>query len=82
MEFDAAFPTLEATESGNLTLTASGLSKREWFAGQALSGLLAMCAGGGVPGPTYDFAARHSVLFADALMDELARTTHGDTTND
>lgn len=72
----AAFPMqfLVETESGGLVNDGqqTGLSKREWFAGQALVGLLAAC-GGGFGHHTPAKAASLAVQHADALIAELAK---------
>jgi hypothetical protein len=48
-----------------------GLTKREWFAGLALQGLLASPKG--YNDVTYEGAARDAVVHADALIERLAR---------
>lgn len=50
-------------------LTHTGLTKREWFAGMALQGILANITGAGIT-DTADFA----VQCADALIAQLERT--------
>lgn len=62
LDFDPAFPnTINYTQY-------PGLSKREWFAGLAMQGMLAY-------GPESDasYLARNSILYADALIKELER---------
>ncbi len=61
-----AFPIVEATLDGNNV--ASGLSKREYYAGQALMGLLAN------PNPgSIDKCAKMAVEAADLLIVELEK---------
>jgi hypothetical protein len=48
---------------------ASGLTKREWFAGMALQGILAHAYNDA----SYEGAARDAVVHADELLKELAK---------
>jgi hypothetical protein len=51
----------------------SEMSVREWFAGQALAGLLAAHAGAMITLPRPDNAAADAVEFADALIAQLRK---------
>ncbi len=64
-----AFPVIENTENGYPYTPegGAGLTKREWFAGQALTGLLATRHG-----ESSNFV-RDAVKLADALIAELAK---------
>lgn len=68
-----AFPIVESVEceSGNrdMDCMARGLSKREWFAGQVLQGLLADTEFNVGP----EEAATTAVRYADALLKELSK---------
>lgn len=61
-----AFPSTFIT-SGNSTYVASGLSKREWFAGMALQGL---CAYHGI-GAGVDRISESAISQADGLIERL-----------
>jgi hypothetical protein len=45
---------------------SEGMSLRDWFAGQALQGLMASCVHEDTPDPQY--AARSSYRYADAMI--------------
>lgn len=57
-----AFPT-------NSDVIRGGMTLREYYAGQAIAGLLA-----GAPAKTYEDAANESVDYADALISALKVT--------
>ena len=69
-----AFPTpmVNSPNDGVVPVTAfgefGGITIRDYFAGKALTGLLAMCAGEGVVCGTYDDAAKVAYKHADAMM--------------
>jgi len=69
-ESGSAFPNDGPTQYGG-----AGLSKREWFAGQALTGLIAAYATCGVS-PTTNIAevAKEAVSFADETILNLNRS--------
>jgi hypothetical protein len=70
-----AFPVLEVKQLGDkllLDCAAVGVSKREYFAGLALQGLIA-CADVKFASTAENFA-RHAVEIADALLSELSKT--------
>ena len=50
-----------------------GMTLRDWFAGQALQGFLAMCAGRHSVGDGPDGAAQYAYAHADAMLTERAR---------
>jgi hypothetical protein len=50
-----------------------GMTKREYFAALAMQGYLAMYSGPDVTSPPADRTAQESVMYADALLAELAR---------
>lgn len=66
-----AFPTAEVRDlDGNVKWTPGwGMSLRDWFAGQALAGILA----DHTTNPTTDAAAGHAYRFADAMLAERAK---------
>ena len=61
--------------SGNFDNRFSGLSKREYFAGLAMQGLLANCNGGMTSGGNHVFSpngiSELAVLHADELLKQL-----------
>ena len=59
-----AFP--RAGEGEHILVDESGMTLRQWYAGQALSGLLAHHGGAG-----QFITIREAVVFADALIAEL-----------
>lgn len=59
-----AFPWDEKNHDGSYYHTNPGMSLRDWFAGQALSGLLACPATGG----DTDYFAKASYDYADAML--------------
>lgn len=61
-------PITTMVEHVAIPSTAGGLTKREWFAGMAMMGLLSCDAQLG-----YEEAANHAVRHADALLAELAK---------
>lgn len=67
---DPAFPhTFKEFDGGDSTEVAvHGLTKREWFAGQALSGLLAT---GCFETRGHDVVAGWAILCADAMLKRL-----------
>lgn len=64
-----AFPVPPASfgPSGDLAVATEGMTLRDWFAGQALMGIIAGCAGSGL---TYDDheAAEDAFQVADAML--------------
>lgn len=72
MNYHAAFPTPDVYHpNGQIEYGALGLTKREYFAGVALQGLL-------VDPNRSDIYAREAVAYADALLAELARKGEGE----
>lgn len=70
---DSAYPMI----AGELSRLGSslGLTKREYFAGLALQGLLAMAAPlSGDRNPSPETYARYSLKAADALIEELNKS--------
>jgi len=61
-----AFP-VELTNDDNIHV--EGLSKREWFAGMAMQGLMANEQN--APVTDYEYAAKACIKMADALLAEL-----------
>ena len=62
-----AMPNYDFTEYGQL-LVIGGLTKREYFAGLAMQGLLSKFGSGDIT------VAKDAVIYADALLAELERT--------
>lgn len=56
-----------------VTEPATGMTLRDWFAGQALCGHLAAHARANTPFPPCDEFARGAFLFADAMIAERQR---------
>jgi len=56
------------------TVVADGMSLRDWFAGMALQGLLAMCAGPQISGATAEVTAKIAFEHADAMIAEGNKT--------
>ena len=78
----AAFPVLRTgpkytergTPYGEQIYSVGGMSLRDYFAGQALAGLLASYANPGANcAPTSDVAANESYAYADAMLAERER---------
>lgn len=69
---EPAFPIVIDDVSKN-QFVHTGLTKREYFAGLALQGMLAVYAGNDVNLPNIDAAAKQSIEYADALLAELAK---------
>jgi hypothetical protein len=46
----------------------SGMSLRDWFAGQALSGIAGMCDGAGMPSCLVSDAVERAHEYADAML--------------
>ena len=75
MKDDPAFPEINSheyrSEWNNSPLTRvqsyGGLTKREWFAGLALQGILSNASGIGEP----EHWARYAVRYGDAILAEL-----------
>jgi hypothetical protein len=67
-----AFPSIEAVEDlGNLcqrVVGTTGMSLRDWFAGQALAGFLASYAVPEVPMPEPGATAEKAYEYADAML--------------
>lgn len=68
----SAFPVLERGGNG-LDCTDPGMELRDWFAGQALAGLLAQSGGTAMQSPAADGAA-YAYKMADAML--AVRTGH------
>jgi hypothetical protein len=62
-----AFPTLEAITNTGATRTKRGMSLRDWFAGQALVGLL-IDEGIGDSGDHIDATCRDAYRYADEML--------------
>lgn len=62
----AAFPCPE----GVLTLGAPGMTLRQWYAGQAVAGVIASFGGLNVPLPEPAQLAAQAFQIADAMIDE------------
>ena len=63
----AAFPQI--AELGDIGYrTSGGMTKREYFAGQALAGMLANCNQDGESTWQFDHAAKMAVVAADHLI--------------
>jgi hypothetical protein len=67
-ESDTYIPEMNEWKSAFGPLGASGLTKREYFAGQALIGLIALDSDAEFDGITYD-----AVRLADLLLENLAK---------
>ena len=60
----AAFPHQDSGDTG----FRPGMTLRDWFAGQALTGMLANCNQDGESTWQFDHAAKMAVVAADALI--------------
>jgi len=71
-----AFPLLNQQRDGIVLSPEEGLTKREWFAGLVLEGLLAcgrpVVTGESMGADSWHFA-RAAVNYADALIEELSK---------
>jgi len=68
---DSAFPYSVPPE---FIQAEAGLTKREWFAGIILQGMLAQPETGGVPSYDYDYVKelpKRAIEYADSLLKEL-----------
>ena len=63
----AAFPHPEPRDV-NFSVVDPGLTKREYFAGQALAGLMAQCKINGDPAWRSENVSRMACRYADALI--------------
>lgn len=68
-----AFPVTFRVDSlvGEQSFTASGLTKREYFAAMAMQGILS--TGDSTYTPSADYSAKKAVQAADALLLELSK---------
>ena len=65
--FPGDMPTVQL--DGNKLPFASGMSLRDWFAGQALSGLLQVCVNDTLDGrPYFNHVAKHAYAMADEML--------------
>ncbi len=62
-----AFPSTQMRIGGNPAYH-DGMSLRDYFAGQALTGFLAMCSAAGETQPGPEDAAEHCYRIADAML--------------
>ena len=64
-------PALPSARDGQV-MGAKGMSLRDWFAGQALVGMLALQSGRSIPGNTLDCGSlvSQSYLLADFMLSE------------
>lgn len=67
-----AFPTSEFYDE-KLVGVQEGMSLRDYFAGQALTGIIASYSGSDLPLPPTKIAAASAYDFADALVAERAK---------
>lgn len=65
-----AFPFVTDDDKAEHLTVEWGMSLRDWFAGMALQGLLAMCAGENVNPGTAEKAAEVAYEHADAMLNE------------
>lgn len=64
-----AFPIPPTTHpGGQVEYGTTGMTMRQYYAGQALQGILMA-----VSGPEYSYAAKLAIEYADALIEELSR---------
>lgn len=73
--YDRAFPVSFENSDGSVTTTL-GLTKREYFAGLALQGMLASQGNGGEY-YKHNEIVKEAVWYTDALIAELAKTEGG-----
>jgi hypothetical protein len=66
----AAFPVPEANRLSDGTYCNEGMTLRDWFAGQALAGMLAANPRHQSDGSPSEHAARASYMMADAMLAE------------
>lgn len=66
---EPAFPSTEAHPAYDFPQHFHGMSMRDWFAGQALSGLLASGTWTNSGAGFEDHIARHAGNIADAMME-------------
>jgi hypothetical protein len=72
-----AHPTVKVTEDGDIGAIDGGLTKREYFAGQALVGLMVQAIPGGHNTNTTfnnSVVVKHAVDIADAILAELDKS--------
>lgn len=65
MDNPQAFPCLDSSGDG-LSMRDPGMTLRDWFAGQALAGMLASEAG--IPPYSNSWAAERAYQMADAML--------------
>jgi hypothetical protein len=72
-----AYPKLFLTEHGDISSISGGLTKREYFAGLAMQGMLSNPNTGTVENGSRMVdpigVAKGSLIFADALLNELSK---------
>ena len=64
----AAFPGPSFTQAGHPNGHSMGMTLRDWFAGQALAGMLSNCNQHGESTWQFDHAAKMAVLAADHII--------------
>lgn len=75
--FPMPFSTDEHTTPCNASIMQPGMSLRDWFAGQALAGMLVSRAY--LTGELrHDYAAHDSYVFADAMLAERTKANSGE----
>lgn len=67
IENPSAFPVLKQDRLGDLYCANTGMTLRDWFAGQALAGMLAQSGGTAMQSPAAD-GATYAYRVADAMM--------------
>lgn len=64
---------IQGMQTGDRSYKLLGLSKREYFAGLAMQGIVSAGISNGIGVSKPDYAAHWAVEYADALLEELAK---------